>query len=243
MASQPTKSGGREAVQTIAGRTTAVEATTQAIRQAILRDRYAPGQRLIEAELMREHLVSRGPVREALRRLASEGLIDIEPYRGAVVRRLSRKSLADAFELREVLEGVAARAAADRFADALQNEDEAAILLRDFIEGEASEDEDADQHLVENSAFHAAIVKLSGNMHTAALLSNTQTPALRAHFSMLLDKPAMRRSLVEHREIAMAIMKGDAAGAERAIRKHLRSTAKLTQKLPDFLFPGDKVTG
>lgn len=230
-----------ESVKPALARVTAVEATTEAVRQAILRARYAPGQRLIEADLMQEYAVSRGPIREALRRLSSEGLIDIEPYRGAVVRRLSRKSLADSFELREVLEGVAARSAAQHYAGAIESGTGAAQTLRDFLRREEGGDDDTDTHLASNAIFHAAIIRLSGNMHVSRLLAATQTPALRIHFAMLLDSAAVRRSYAEHREIASAIVNSDAVGAEKAIRKHVRSTAKLTLQLPDYLFPGDKV--
>src|SRR5512134_3171820 len=93
------------------GAKTVVEATIEAIKSGIFEGRYAPGQRLIEADLTRELSVSRGPLREALGRLVADGLVEIEPYRGAIVARPSREDVANTLQLREVLEGLAARLA------------------------------------------------------------------------------------------------------------------------------------
>ena len=84
----------------------------EAITDGVKDGRYAPGQRLVEADLTAELGVSRGPLREALGRLAAEGVLELEPYRGAVVRRLTREDVEDLFSVREVLEGEAARLAA-----------------------------------------------------------------------------------------------------------------------------------
>ena len=72
------------------------------IRRAIVEGAYAPGQRLVEQRLAEEHGLSRTPVREALRRLQAEGLVDVERHRGAAVRRLSADDISDIYELRSV---------------------------------------------------------------------------------------------------------------------------------------------
>src|SRR5271170_1481180 len=83
------------------------------LRGDILARRLSPGARLIENDLTLRFAVSRGPVREALRRLAAEGLIEHLPHRGAVVRRLSRVEIQELFQIRVELESLAARLAAE----------------------------------------------------------------------------------------------------------------------------------
>src|SRR5208337_5570820 len=81
------------------------------LREDILAGRLAPGSRLVECDLTARFAVSRGPVREALRRLAAEGLIEHWPHRGAVVRRLSGRTIRELFQIRMELEALAARLA------------------------------------------------------------------------------------------------------------------------------------
>src|SRR5689334_17858448 len=90
------------------------ERIAERLRDDIRAGRLAPGQRLVEAELTRRLGVSRGPVREAFARLQSEGLVAIEPNRGASVRRMERKELEDLFWLRARLGADAASLAAKR---------------------------------------------------------------------------------------------------------------------------------
>src|SRR5262249_52184828 len=84
------------------------------IVNGLLAGRYRPGERLAEADLTRAYKVSRSSVREALRRLAAEGVVSLNPYRSAHIRTLSRNELADVLALLEVLAGLAARLAAER---------------------------------------------------------------------------------------------------------------------------------
>src|SRR5579863_1311318 len=87
------------------------------LRDDILTRRAAPGERLVESDLTHRFGVSRGPIREALRRLAAEGFIEHAPNRGAVVRRLSLQDVRELFQIRAELEGLAARIAAAAAAD------------------------------------------------------------------------------------------------------------------------------
>ena len=82
------------------------------IRQGVVDGRFVPGQRLIARDLTEEIGISRGAVREAFRRLAAEGMVDLIPNRGASVRRLSRRQVEDLFQIRECVEGLAAGLAA-----------------------------------------------------------------------------------------------------------------------------------
>src|SRR3546814_7375523 len=91
-----------------------VERVAAILKEQILDGSLAPGQRLISRDLIEELGISRGPLREAFRRLAADRLIELIPNRGAVVRRLSRAEIINLFQIREALEGQAARLAAER---------------------------------------------------------------------------------------------------------------------------------
>src|ERR1700716_1155716 len=91
---------------------TVVEHTISALRDAIRDGRVAPGQRLVVADITKMLGVSNGPVREAIRRLTGEGLVEITPHRGASVRKFTPDDVREIFQLREVIEGLAARLSA-----------------------------------------------------------------------------------------------------------------------------------
>jgi DNA-binding GntR family transcriptional regulator len=219
-------------------RMTVVQLTLEAVRSGVMRGRYAPGQRLIEADLMRELAVSRGVVREVLRRLAAEGLIIIEPYRSAVVARLTREGLADAFRIRELLEVLGASLAAERIGQANGGARMAEKRLRELA---VLDPNDADDYMERNYRFHSYIAELSGNAHLPRFLAQLQTPALRSHFPRVVDRDAIKRSNAEHRAVVAAICDRDPARAAQAMRRHVRRTGELSKRLPAFLFSGPGV--
>src|SRR3954451_16460476 len=87
------------------------------IRSRILNGKFLPGSRLVERDLAAEFQVSRSPVREALRNLDKEGLVEKLPTRGIIVKALTRREIFEIFDIREALEGMASRGAAQRIAD------------------------------------------------------------------------------------------------------------------------------
>jgi DNA-binding GntR family transcriptional regulator len=212
---------------------TVVEYTIGSIRHGILEGHYAPGQRLIEGELTESLGVSRGPLREALRRLAADGLVEIEPFRGAAVSRLTRAELADTLAVREALEGLAARLAAERIEKA-GNRAQANAALN--MLKRAAGASDATSYLEENDQFHQLIIDLSGNDVLGRQIAQLQLPTLRSAFFRLFDSALQSASLAQHREILEAIMGGDPARAERAMRSHVRRTIEITRRMPDALF-------
>ncbi|GIL00103.1 MAG: GntR family transcriptional regulator [Alphaproteobacteria bacterium] len=201
---------------------------------AAIRDgRYAPGQRLVEAELTAEFGVSRGPVREALRRLAAEGLVEIVPHRGALVRRLSLTEALELFEIRTELEALAARRAAARMGEACVRE----RFQRDTapIWREAARYSTAD-YLAENRGFHAAIYAAAGNSQLARVNRQLQLALILSQISPALTAETIAASLAEHRAIARAIAAGDAAAAEAASRAHMDRASRLLRAVPAALF-------
>jgi DNA-binding GntR family transcriptional regulator len=214
---------------------TVVEYAIDSIRHGIFEGHYSPGQRLIEADLTQALGVSRGPLREALRRLAADGMVEIEPYRGAAVARMSRAELADTLAVREVLEGLAAGLAARRIDEAGKRAK--AERAADALQRSASRPDILAYHQ-ENDRFHALIVELSGNGALARQLAQVQLPALRAAFFRVLEPKLLEESVAQHRDIIDAVLKGDAVRAERAMRAHVRRTHDHSHRLPDALFRG-----
>ena len=206
------------------------ERVAERLREDIRSGRLAPGQRLVEAELTRRHEVSRGPVREALARLQSEGLVTIEPNRGASVRRMDRQELKDLFWLRARLSGDAAALAAKRVAGG---------------EGEtAMREELARQHALRgaglapyteaNVRFHELIDRLSGNAALATVLRNLETHA--GVFLHLASAGDTERLLDQHIAIAEAILAGDSRRAARESRRHVETVLTTIRGLPDEWF-------
>jgi DNA-binding GntR family transcriptional regulator len=209
-------------------RATAVQSVVDAIIEGVKDGRYAPGQRLVEADLTAELGVSRGPLREALGRLAAEGVLEIEPYRGALVRRLSRDDVVDLFQIREVLEGEAARLAAINIEQADHRERlETAIAAVDRFRDR----NDSLAYMDENSRFHELIVELSGNKLLARLIGQLQVHAFRLLFRrMVVEDTAVANSIAEHDDVAAAILAGNARAAERSMREHVRRSGEMVMR-------------
>jgi DNA-binding GntR family transcriptional regulator len=217
------------------GRSTAVDRVVHLIREGVKRGRYAPGQRLPEADLTRDLQVSRGPLREALSRLAAEGVLEIEPYRGAMVRRLTRRDVEDLYQVREVLEGQAAALAAGRIGegDAAERLKRAIVEMADW---RGSGDPDAYAYMDSNAAFHSLIISLASNQVLADLMAQLRTNAFRLQLVNVMRINAREASIQEHEEIAAAILAGDARKAERAMRRHVRHSYQAVMRVSDDLF-------
>ena len=203
------------------------------LADAIRSGRFAPGQRLVEADLTRELGVSRGPVREAFRRLAAEGLIEIVPNRGALVRRLSATEAHELFEIRTELEALAARRAATNMA--IQG-------VRERFEAEIAPIWDtaprlsSAAYIAENQRFHMAIVTASGSSQLVELIWRLQLTLILAQIGPAMSSEMIASSLREHRLIAGAIRARDPAAAEQAMREHLGRAMASLRSMPAELF-------
>jgi len=192
------------------------------LRHDILEHKFAPGSRLVENDLTHRFHVSRGPVREALRRLAAEGLIEHLPNRGALVRKLSRNEIRELFEIRIELEALAARLAANA-----QDEAERSRFSQAIAPIYGSDARSAPDYLEENAAFHSAIMDLAGNRQLHELALHLQLPLLMAQVGDVLSASVLDDSVREHRELATAILTHDANAADAVLRAHLGRAAKL----------------
>lgn len=206
-----------------------VAIVTRETREAILAGRLAMGQRLIEADMAREFGVGRSSVREAIRHLSSEGLVELAPHRGAMVRRLTRAEVIDRFVIREMLEGLAARLVAARIGDPGIRQG-----LLDALE--MGGDAGIAEHRRRNYRLHGAIADLSGNAQLAALIRHLWLPAVMSELREEIGWTHWRQSNTEHQAIIDAILAGDGEAAEARMRAHLQQGAARIAALPKRVF-------
>lgn len=198
------------------------ERVLKLLRNAIRDGQFSPGQRLIEADLMQQFEVTRGPLRESLRRLSSEGVVDIVPNRGAVVRSFSRQEMIDLFRIREVVEGLAARQAAETMA----NEKSQSKFQKSYLKIIESRGRSAASFSKENLLFHELVLTHASNSQLTDLMRQLQLPLVRFQIRASIDDSYRDASRLEHEAVGKAILEGNADKAERLMRQHLRKAAK-----------------
>src|SRR5579871_2641407 len=192
------------------------------LSEDILAARIAGGARLVEWDLTARFSVSRGPVREALRRLAAEGLIEHAPHRGALVRRLSERAIRELFEIRAELESLAARLAAECGDEAARAT--FAERIRPIFDDRPRTAPDS---LAENASFHDGMMALAGNLQLRELAARLHLPLIMAQVGGALTAEALEASVREHRAIAYAILARDPKTAADRMRAHLERAAAL----------------
>jgi DNA-binding GntR family transcriptional regulator len=187
------------------------------LEEDIVSGRLAPGERLDEVSLATSFGVSRTPVREALQRLASSGLVELRPRRGAIVTKISIGRMVEMFEVMAELEGMCGRLAARRMTTAEHAALNAALAecRRTAAAG------DADAYYYENQRFHHVIYDGSHNRFLAEqahALHRRLEPYRRLQLRVRSRLPA---SLSEHERVVEMLLAGNADGAERALKAHV----------------------
>ncbi|WNV85983.1 GntR family transcriptional regulator [Umezawaea sp. Da 62-37] len=198
------------------GRSTRV---VDAIRDAITSGDFAPNQRMVEAELSERFGVNRASVRDALLELASEGLVERIPNRGARVREVSLDEAVEITEIRMALEGLCAAKAAERATE----EDRAALREIGARMREAVAGGDMFGYSDLNKRMHELIMAVSGQTTARTVLARLRGQNVRRQFRLAMHPGRPAVSLPEHLEIVDAVCAGDPVAAEAAMRKHLRS--------------------
>ncbi|MFF3214795.1 GntR family transcriptional regulator [Streptomyces sp. NPDC002886] len=204
---------------------TAAERVYQHVKQAVLDRRYEGGVLLTEGELAVAVGVSRTPVREALLRLETEGLLKLYPKKGALVLAVSAQEIADVIETRLLVEEFTVRRAVPAPAGLLER-------LAELVEeqrrlGEAGE---LGAMMAADRAFHAEIVRSAGNQILCRLYDQLRDRQLRMGVALLHAHPErVERTLAEHREILDALRAGDADTAAAAVRAHVGRIGELVR--------------
>jgi DNA-binding GntR family transcriptional regulator len=188
------------------------------LREEIISGRLTPGTELQEVALAESLGVSRGPIREALGRLAAEGLVTVRPRRGAVVRALSAEEFLEAYQVREALEVMAVRLAVPRLTAA-----DVAGMQRLIEEMSALADaEDVQGFFEANGAFHQVFFEVAGNRMLAEQYRQLRDQIDRHRLRSLELRGNVRRSIAEHRAILRAVEAGDVERAVHLVSEHIR---------------------
>lgn len=188
-----------------------------ALRDAILSHQLPPGTRLSVPDMARRLGVSRSPAREAIARIAYEGLAQIEPNRGAVVSDIRAADLVEIYSLREVLEGLACRLASQ------QLDERQVDRLRQILERheEAIAAQDLERHYHFDQAFHAAIRDIAQHHRLIEALDRLQGQIRVAMYTTHRSPGGMPQALAEHHAIFEALVAADPDRAEEAGRAHI----------------------
>ena len=186
------------------------------LRDQIFAKQLAPGSWLDEQSLAEQFGISRTPMREAIKALASEGLVTMKMRRGAYVAEVNRSDLEQIFTVLSLLEGQAAKEAALK-----ATEDELNLLdhLHHRLETAAA-DRDIEQFFEINGKFHELIQQIAGNRWMNGVIDDLRKVLKLHRKDSLTSTGRLQNSLVEHREILRAILKRDDLAAEAAMRKH-----------------------
>ena len=189
----------------------------QKLRDALKSGALKPGDRIMEVPMAEQLNVSRTPVRDAIRRLESEGLLEHEPRSGLVVATLDRRAVAELYEMREVLEGTAARLFTRHSSDV-----EVEHLL-ELVREERRLQDSPEELANHNHRFHVQIHLGAHNRYLEKALEAVNSSLWLLGKSQMLMPHRAKTALSEHMELAKAIQKRDADLAESLARKHVRS--------------------
>jgi DNA-binding GntR family transcriptional regulator len=192
------------------------EDVAERLRDQIFSKQLASGSWLDEQSLAEQFGISRTPMREAIKALASEGLVTMKMRRGAYVTEVNRSDLDQIFTVLSLLEGQAAKEAALK-----ATEDELNLLdhLHHRLETAAA-DRDIEQFFEINGKFHELIQQIAGNRWMNGVIDDLRKVLKLHRKDSLTSTGRLQNSLVEHREILRAILKRDDLAAEAAMRKH-----------------------
>lgn len=203
---------------------------------SIVKGDILPGSKISEPDLARTYKVSRGPLREAIRRLEGLHLVARIPHVGARVVSLNSRQLIEIYQVREALEGMAARLACSNMTDAEINE------LKDLLDEHAlsieqSQGREYFQHEGDFD-FHYRIIQGSKNQRLIELLCSELYHLIRMYrfrSSQILSRP--QRALAEHRSLCTAIEQRDGELAEILMRRHISTAQKHIEQ--QFLTKGE----
>jgi DNA-binding GntR family transcriptional regulator len=196
-------------------RDTTAKVVAERLREEIQHGTLAPGTRLRQNDVAKRFGVSTTPVREAFAQLQAEGLVRIDPHRGAVVFHPSLDDVREFYEIREVLESLAVSHAIRHLQAETTRELETLI-------GRMRGTEDPRRWLKLNDQFHLRLYADAGRPRLSALIDTLRDASAPYIYMFVASRPLSERANEEHQAILDACVRGDANGARRAIREHLR---------------------
>lgn len=191
------------------------EKILETIRDAILKGSLKPGERVSEPELAERFGISRTPIREAFRQLESEGYLEVVPRKGAVVASLSERDVVEFYAIKSILEGHAARIAAERMSERDVERLEAINAKLQQIAAAG----DIKSFFRVHDEFHELFIKVSGNDKLVELINQLVLKFNRLRLASLAQPGRMEISVQEHRKIIEAFRDHDGERAENLVRR------------------------
>ncbi|MHB8126045.1 MAG: GntR family transcriptional regulator [Desulfitobacteriaceae bacterium] len=191
------------------------EIVFESMRDAIIGGVLKPGERLMEIQLAEEMGVSRTPVREAIRKLELEAFVVMIPRKGAYVAGVSHKDVADVFEIRAALEGLAAGLAAERITEDEIEQMERVLLFAD------GEETDLDKIVARDTDFHDLVYKASRNNRLLQILANLREQIQRFRATSLAVPGRVLDTIKEHRAIVEALVEHNSELAQELMTAHI----------------------
>lgn len=195
------------------------EYVAKLLREAILRGELEPGQRLDQTRIAQELRVSRTPVRNALLILSNEGLVEMTPHAGAVVSEMQPAEIEEIYFIRGVLEGIAARLAAEYATD-----EDLALLKKRLKELDSTED--PDEWIQRNKRFHFQVYSGAKRPRLLSLIASIHDLTLPYSHRYIGSEDHRRIASAGHHRILQACQKRDGGLAEAAVKEHLETVCK-----------------
>jgi DNA-binding GntR family transcriptional regulator len=197
------------------------------LREMIRKGILVRGQRIIEAEICEQIGVSRTPLREALRVLESEGLVELFPHKGVHIRQPSMHEIQEMFDVMGVLEGTCARMAAQKMTSAGWRKIE---RLHQKLETHYAEG-DREKYLAVNNVLHAWIQELAGNRVLDDIVRRLREKVALYRHQQIYESDRFDESIREHRKIRDALRRRDPDAAEMQMKRHLDRQCKALMHL------------
>jgi DNA-binding GntR family transcriptional regulator len=207
------------------------------IREGILEARFVPGQRLVEIDLMNEFSVTRSAIREALRRVAADGLVRIERNRGASVRKITRKEVSDILDILDDLSIFAIRKAIARVRDPrIRKLIEQSRAASKRFRKDSAQHTQAQDYLYENARFWQSMTDAADNPTLAELKFRLQLRLFCIQRQGLVVESTRRKWIAHHEEILDAILEGDIQRAVKLVPRASANVREAIMALPDIAF-------
>jgi len=234
---KPTKASSGKSAGANAGRSP--DAVVEWIQQGLYSGRYVPGQKLAEADLIATLNISRGPIREALKRLHGKGIVRQIPYSGTLIRAFSRREAGDLLTVLEPLTSLMARLAAEAVANGADATrlSEIQTAIDRFQRGSVNDV----TFVGERQHLYQVLMAIGGNVELPVIMPTALLHLLRLQSFPYLESDRRQHITEEYLRIIDAVLAGDAVRAAKVGRQHVQAAKKRLASLPDEAFPDSRV--
>ncbi len=196
------------------------------IREDILMGKFKHGEKIVEAKLAEELGVSRTPVREALKQLELDGLVENLPNRGVIVKGITKQDIQDIYTIRIAMEGIAVKWAIERMSEEDLERLKELFELMEFYTFK----KDVDKIAELNTQFHELIYNSTKSRYLEHILKDFQYFMKIPRYKSLRTKGRLEEALQEHRAVLNAFIKRDVDEAVNAILKHVNASRENAEK-------------